>query len=111
MRTRAVKTNSYNTIIRCLAFTSALTLIALPMRADRSTVGAANTKTIQGSVGCSGANFSQPAGSPVGVGSAPIDVATGDFNLDGKPDFAVANAAANNLTIQLGTSSGGFTEP
>ena len=111
MLARALTTKSYNTIIRYLAFTSALTLIALPITADRSTVGAANTKTIQGSVECSGANFSEPAGSPVGAGSVPIDVATGDFNLDGRPDFAVANDGADNLTIQLGNGNGGFTEP
>ena len=49
----------------------------------------------------------------VGDGSfeAPIDggatglnaygVATGDFDGDGKPDFATANASSNNVTVKM----------
>ena len=47
--------------------------------------------------------FTQPAGSPVGAGTAPRSVAVGDFNLDGKPDLAVANSGTNNVTIQINT--------
>jgi hypothetical protein len=55
--------------------------------------------------------FTQPAGSPVGVGSGPRSVAVGDFNLDGKPDLATANEQTNNVTILLGNGAGGFTQP
>jgi len=55
--------------------------------------------------------FNQPAGSPVGVGSVPRSVAVGDFNLDGKPDLAVANEGSDNVTILLGNGSGGFNQP
>jgi hypothetical protein len=52
--------------------------------------------------------FSQPAGSPLGLGGEPSSVAVGDFNGDGKPDLAVANLNSNNVTILLGDGSGGF---
>jgi hypothetical protein len=55
--------------------------------------------------------FTQPAGSPVGAGDGPSSVAVGDFNLDGKPDLAVANGFSNNVTILLGNGSGSFTQP
>jgi hypothetical protein len=46
--------------------------------------------------------FAQAAGSPVAVGGFPKGVTSGDFNLDGKPDLAVANQSSSNLTILLG---------
>jgi FG-GAP-like repeat len=49
--------------------------------------------------------FTQPAGSPVGAGAGPSSVAVGDFNLDGKPDLAPANAGGNDVTILLNTCS------
>ena len=55
--------------------------------------------------------FTQPAGSPVGVGDAPVSVAIGDFNLDGKADLAAVNTSANNVTILLGNGSGNFAQP
>jgi hypothetical protein len=58
---------------------------------------------------CSGTAFSQPAGSPVEVGATPISVAVGDFNLDGKPDFAVVRLGSDKVNILLGNGSGGFT--
>jgi hypothetical protein len=42
--------------------------------------------------GCASYNFVQPPGSPVGVGVLPRPVAVGDFDLDGKPDLAVADS-------------------
>ena len=59
---------------------------------------------------CSTAGFFPPVGSPVAVGSTPFSVAVGDFNLDGKPDLAVANVFSNDLTILLGNGSGGFSQ-
>jgi hypothetical protein len=57
-----------------------------------------------------GASFAEAAGSPINVGTNPRSVAVGDFNLDGKPDLAVANENSNNLTVLLGTGNGGFTQ-
>lgn len=48
-------------------------------------------------------------GSPFATGSDPQGVVTGDFNGDGIPDFATANAVSNNVTVMLGNGSGGFT--
>lgn len=56
-----------------------------------------------------GASFAQASGSPINVGSEPSSVAAGDFNLDGKPDLAVANALSDNVTILLGQGNGGFS--
>src|SRR5207249_1006621 len=47
---------------------------------------------------------------PVGVGVGPVSVAVGDFNGDGNTDLAVANFRTNDVTILLGSGSGGFTE-
>jgi hypothetical protein len=69
--------------------------------------GASNNVTIL--LGDGSGGFTQPAGSPVGAGSYPRSVSVGDFNLDGKPDLAVANQFSNNVTILLGNGSGGFT--
>ena len=43
-------------------------------------------------------------------GTTPWRVVTEDFNLDGKPDFAVANAGSNNVSVFLGNGMGGFSE-
>lgn len=60
---------------------------------------------------CAGITFSQPAGSPIRVGTFPYSIAKGDFNLDGNLDLAVANHDSNNVTILLGGGNGGFTQP
>jgi hypothetical protein len=44
-----------------------------------------------------------------GVGTYPGKPVTGDFNRDGKPDFAVI-ANGNELTVYLNTGSGKFSE-
>jgi hypothetical protein len=52
--------------------------------------------------------FSPAPGSPLAVGTNPQAVAVGDFNGDGKPDLAIANAGGNNVTVLLGTGTGRF---
>ena len=42
------------------------------------------------------------------AGSNPQSVAIGDFNGDGKLDLAVANLSSANVSILLGTGTGGF---
>jgi hypothetical protein len=51
--------------------------------------------------------FSQEVGSPIGVGTGPIGLATGDFDSDGAPDLAVANNSDDTLTV-LRRTTGGF---
>jgi MBG domain-containing protein/VCBS repeat protein/Big-like domain-containing protein/BACON domain-containing protein/all-beta uncharacterized protein len=49
--------------------------------------------------------FQQPAISTTAVpGSNPLGVTTGDFNVDGKPDIAVANNGNNTLGVLLNTT-------
>jgi len=49
--------------------------------------------------------FQQPAINTTAVaGSSPIGVTTGDFNVDGKPDIAVANTGNNTLGVLLNTT-------
>ncbi|HZM85719.1 MAG TPA: FG-GAP-like repeat-containing protein [Blastocatellia bacterium] len=55
-------------------------------------------------------NFTQPATSPEASGSGPAFVAVGDFNLDGRPDLATANATSDNVTILLGDGTGNFNQ-
>jgi len=43
------------------------------------------------------------------IGSVGNSVTAGDFNLDGKPDVAVASAGASNVTVFLGNGLGGFS--
>ena len=66
-----------------------------------------NTVTIL--LGNGSGSFTPAPGSPVAVGNEPASVAVGNFNGDSFPDLAVANAAANTVTILLGNGSGGFT--
>jgi FG-GAP-like repeat len=51
-------------------------------------------------------SFSSPVSYAVGTG--PIEVVVADFNGDGKPDLAVANAGSNNISILLGNGNGAF---
>jgi hypothetical protein len=53
---------------------------------------------------CAGPNFN--AGVNVGVGVRPVDIASGDFNGDGKTDFAVANANSAFISVLLGSGTG-----
>src|SRR5262249_22553702 len=43
------------------------------------------------------------------TGVSPQSPVIGDFNLDGKPDLAVANFVDNNVTIMLGNGTGTFS--
>ncbi len=61
-------------------------------------------------LGTGSGGFMQAAGSPVTVGSAPRFIAVGDLNADGNLDLAVANNASQDVTILLGSGSGGFGE-
>jgi hypothetical protein len=45
------------------------------------------------------------------AGQYPFSVAVGDFNGDGIPDLAVANAASNNVSVLLGNGDGTFQAP
>ncbi len=67
-----------------------------------------NTVTVLTNAG----RFSTPilsATSVVNVGNGPQSIAIGDFNGDGKPDFATANSADNTASVLLNNGSGGFT--
>jgi hypothetical protein len=52
--------------------------------------------------------FSAATNYPVGI--APTNVAVGDFNGDGKQDFAVANSGTGNVSILLGNGDGTFQQ-
>src|SRR5439155_228652 len=44
----------------------------------------------------------------LGVGEDPASIAVGDFDRDGNPDLAIADAGGNHLLVGLGDGSGGF---
>jgi hypothetical protein len=54
--------------------------------------------------------FTPTATSPA-TGSIPYSVAVADFNGDGKPDLAVANAGSNTISVLLGNGDGTFATP
>jgi FG-GAP-like repeat len=66
--------------------------------------------TILGSASGSGAVEFAPA-AVYSVGAKPDAVVVGDFNADGKPDIAVANAGSSNVSILLGSGEGAFLAP
>ncbi len=63
---------------------------------------------------CGNFAFTEAMGSPYATGSGmtadPLFATTADFNLDGKPDIAVANFGNNNVVIFLGNGAGGFMQ-
>ncbi|HEY1985786.1 MAG TPA: FG-GAP-like repeat-containing protein [Terracidiphilus sp.] len=50
--------------------------------------------------------FTQPAASPLKVGTSPYSIALGDFNGDGIPDVAVANACGNGPSCKASSYKG-----
>src|SRR5262245_20458086 len=50
--------------------------------------------------------FASPVSYP--VGASPKAVVVADFNGDGKPDIAVANAGSGNVSILIGNGDGTF---
>lgn len=60
--------------------------------------------------GCAAFSFT-PLGPSVSIppsGSSPEHLVIRDFNGDGRPDMAIANAGSNTIAILLGSPSGGF---
>src|SRR2546426_5144950 len=57
---------------------------------------------------CTNTGFGPLINFPVGRG--PFAVTVGDFNGDGKPDLAAANAGSDDVTVLLGDGSGGVFE-
>ena len=57
------------------------------------------------------ANFTQPATSPETAGARPLDITSADFNLDGRPDLAIANSNTDDVTILRNAGSHDFKEP
>jgi Flp pilus assembly secretin CpaC len=55
--------------------------------------------------------FAEAPGSPIAVGKAPVALALGDLNGDGRPDLAVVNAADNSVTILLNNGDATFSQP
>jgi len=70
-----------------------------------------NTNNVTILLGDGQGNFSQAAGSPFAVGTQPAAVAVVDFNGDGRPDLAVANADDGSISILLGNGDGTFGVP
>ncbi|MFN0121176.1 MAG: beta strand repeat-containing protein, partial [Blastocatellia bacterium] len=64
------------------------------------------TLTAGNPVACDNTSFS--GATDVGVGFVPYSVATGDFDGDGKLDFAAANSSGASVSIRLGDGAGGF---
>jgi len=59
-------------------------------------------------LGAGDGTFSVAPSSPLAAGGGPAGIVTGDFNADGKTDFAVSNSADNTISIFLGDGAGGF---
>ena len=67
-----------------------------------------NTVTIL--LGNGDGTFTQAAGSPIAVGTAPYTIVAADFRANGKLDLATANSGSNDVTLLLGNGDGTFTQ-
>lgn len=67
-----------------------------------------STNNVTVLLGNGAGGFSAASSSPFAVGTAPDAIAIADFNGDGVPDLAIANSASNNVSVLLGTGTGGF---
>src|SRR5205085_8867905 len=56
-------------------------------------------------------SFAAPTNFSVTATFVPGSVATGDFNGDGKPDFAVTDNQASRVSVFLNTTSSGAVAP
>jgi len=85
-------------VLHCFA-TPLLGLVAIP--------------PVQSVGGRSTPSFAAAPGSPYLVGDAfvggPSAVVSADFNLDGRPDLAVAAGVPAEIQVLLGDGTGGFT--
>lgn len=68
-----------------------------------------NSGTVSIMLGDGSGNFNITGSSPFAVGTNPAAVAVGDFNGDGKPDLAVANADDGTVSILLANGDGTFS--
>ncbi len=115
----AGSTVNWNGAALVTTFVSALQLTAAVPAANVATAGTASVTVVNAGAAnpvsnviyfpiaalTTGVGF---GGGAAGVGSAPIAVAAGDFNGDGKVDLAVANLGDNTVSILLGQGAGTF---
>jgi VCBS repeat protein/FG-GAP repeat protein len=81
----------------------------LPFRTGALAIlGCSLAALLAGGVSAADPSFTQPASSPIATGSGAISVAAADLNGDTRPDLAVANQGANNVSILLQNSTGLF---
>lgn len=69
--------------------------------------GAPGTVTVL--LGNSSGGYTAAKGSPFTVGVGPLALVTGDFNMDGIADLAIANYTDSTITVLLGNGSGSFS--